>query len=72
MGCAMNTIYAPDDTNTFIAQIEAKQMYPSSHGKVLLFLRYIDKCFMIWDGTKEELILLIDEPTKRLKNLKFD
>ena len=38
-GCAMGTICAPTYANIFMAQYEAKHIYPYIHGKVLLFLR---------------------------------
>ena len=69
MGCAMGTICAPA-YNVFIAQ--AKHIYLYIYGKALLFLRYIDNIFMIWNGTIEELILFIDEPNKKHKTIKFD
>ena len=70
MGCAMGTICAPAYNNVFTVQ--AKHIYLYIHGKALLFLRYIDNIFMIWNGTIEELILFIDEPNKKHKTIKFD
>ena len=64
----MGTICAPAYANIFMAQFEAKHRYPYIHGKALLFLRYIDDIFIIWNETAEELILFIDE----LKTIKFD
>ena len=61
MGCAMGTICAPVQANIFMAQFEAEHIYPHIHGITLLFLRYIDDIFMIWNGTTEELILFIYE-----------
>ena len=49
---------APAYANMFMAQLEAKHIYPYIRGKALLVLRYIE---MIWNGTKEELISFIDE-----------
>ena len=51
----MGTICAPAYANIFVAQFEAKHIYPYIHGKSLLFLRYIDDIFMIWNGTTKEL-----------------
>ena len=39
MGCAMGTICAPEYANIFMAQFEAKHIYPYIHNKALLFLR---------------------------------
>ena len=72
MGCAVGTIYALVYANIFMVQFEAKHIFPYIHGKALLFLRYIDDIFMIWNGTNEELILFIDEVNKKHKTIKFD
>ena len=61
----MGTICAPAYANIFMAQFEAKYIYP-------YILRNIDDIFMIWNGTKEKLILFIDELNKIHKNKKFD
>ena len=72
MGCAMGAICALACANIFMAQFEAKNIYPYIHGKSLLFLRYIDDIFMIWYGTTEELILCINDLNKDYKTIKFD
>ena len=65
-------ICAPAYANIFVAQFEAKHIYTYIHGNALLFLRYIDYIFMIWNGTTEELILFIDELNKKHKTITFD
>ena len=55
-----------------MAQLEARHTYPYIHSKALLFPRYIDDIFMIWNGNAEELILFIDEVNKKHKTIKFD
>ena len=72
VGYAMGIICAPAYVNIFMAQFEPKHIYPYIHGKALLFLRYIDDIFMIWNETAEELILFIDELNKKHKTIKFD
>ena len=72
MACAKGTLCAPAHANIFMAQFEAKHIYPYIHDKALSFLRYIDDIFMIWNGTTRELILFIDDRNKKHKNLKFD
>ena len=72
MGCAMGTICAPAYANIFMAKFETKHIYPYIKDKALLFLRYIDDIFMIWNGTKEELISFIEELNKKHKTIKFD
>ena len=72
MGCAMGTICAPSYANIFMANVEAKHIYPYIKEKSLLYLRYIDDIFMIWKGTKVELITFIKEPNEKHKTIEFD
>ena len=72
MGCSMGTICAPVYANIFMAQFEAKKIYPYIHGKAPLFLGYIDDIFMIWNGTKEEVISFIGELNNKHKPKNFD
>ena len=72
MGCAMGTICAPSYANIFMANFEAKHIYPYIKEKSLLCLRYIDDTFMIWKGTKVELITFIEELNEKHKMIKFD
>ena len=72
MGCAMGTICAPSYANIVMANFEAKHIYPYIKEKSLLYLRYIDDIFMIWKGTKVELITFIKELNEKHKTIKFD
>ena len=72
MGSAMGTICAQVYPNIFMAQFDVKYIYPFNHGKALLFQRYIDDIFMIWNGANKELVLFIDELNKKHKTIKFD
>ena len=69
---AMGTICAQVYPNIFMAQFDVKHIYPFNHGKALLFQRYIDNIFMIWNRANEELVLFIDELNKKHKTIKFD
>ena len=42
MGCAMGTICASSYANIFMANFEAKYIYPYIKEKSLLYLKYID------------------------------
>ena len=53
-------------------QFGAKHMYPYIHSKGLLFLRYVDNIFMIWNGPKVKLISFIDELNWNHKTIKSD
>ena len=58
MGSAMGTICVPVYPNIFMAQFEAKHIYPFNHGKALLFQGYVDDIFMIWNRAKNHKIWL--------------
>ena len=55
-----------------MGNFEAKHIYPYIKVKSLLYLRYIDDIFMIWKGTKVELITFIKELNEKHKTIKFD
>ena len=57
VGCAMSTIRATCYANIFMANFEAKHIYPYIKEMNLLYLRYVDGIFMIWKGTKAESML---------------
>ena len=40
-----------------MAQFERQHIYPYMKNKSTLYLRYIDDIFMIWTGTKQELLI---------------
>ena len=72
MECATGTICAPAYPNIFMTQFEANHRYPYIHGEALLSLRFVDDIFTIQNGTKEELILFIDEINKNHRTIKLD
>ena len=72
MGCAMGTVCAPSYVNLFMAQFEEKHIYPCIKDMALLYLRYIDDIFIIWKGTKEQLITFINGLNKKHKTIKFE
>ena len=52
----MGTVCAPSYANLFMAQFEEKHIHSYIKDMSLLYLRYIDDIFVIWKGTKEQLI----------------
>ena len=68
MGCATRTVCTPSYANLLMGQFENIYIYiylyiyiyPFIKVMSLLFLRYIDGIFIIWKGTKEQLITLIN------------
>ena len=72
MDCVMCTICTPSYAKIFMANFEAKHIYPYIKEISLLYLRYIDDIFMIWKGTKAELVTFIKElRNTKLSNLAF-
>ena len=53
MGCAMGTICAPSYANIFMANFEAKHIYPYIKEMSLLDFRYIGNIFMKWKDEKK-------------------
>ena len=72
MDCAMGTICAPSYANIFMANFEAKHIYPYIKETSLIYLRYIDDIFMIWKGTEAELMTFIKDLNEKHKTIKFD
>ena len=56
----------------FYGNFEAKHIYPYIKEMSLLYLRYIDDIFVIWKGTKVELMTFIKELNEKHKTIKFD
>ena len=72
MDCAMGTICFPSYANIFMANFEAKHIYPYIKEMSLLDLSYIDDILMIWKGTKVELMTFTKELNEKHKTIKFD
>ena len=53
----MGTICAPAYVNIFMAQFKKQHIYPYIKNKSIPYLRYIDDIFMVWTGTKQELLI---------------
>ena len=72
MGCTMGKICAPAYANTFMAQFEKQYMYPYTKNKPILYLRYIVDIFMIWTGTKQELLIFSENSNTKHERIKFE
>ena len=71
MGCAMGTICAPSYANIFMANFKQNTSIHTLK-RCLLYLRYIDDIFMIWKGTKTELMTFIKDLNEKHRTIKFD
>ena len=45
---------------------------PYIKNKSILYLRYIDDTFMIWTGTKQELLIFLENLNSKHKTIKFE
>ena len=72
MECAMSTICAPAYANIFMAQFGKQHIYPYIKNKSILYLRYIDYIFMIWTGTKQDLLMFLEKLNSKHKTIKFE
>ena len=52
--------------------LKATYIYPYIKNKSILHLRYIDDIFMIWTGTKQELLMFLGKLNSKLKTIKFE
>ena len=69
----MGTTYVLSYANIFMENFEAKHIiYPYIKEKSLQYLRFIDDIFLIWKGTKAELMTFIKELNEKHKTIKFD
>ena len=62
----MGTVCVPSYANLLMAQFEEKHIYLYIEEMSLLYLRYIDDVFIIWKGTKKQIIRFINELNKKL------
>ena len=61
MGYAMGTVCAPSYASQSMAQYEKRHIYPYIKDIALLYLKYTDDKFIIWKGTKGQLIAFANE-----------
>ena len=71
MGCAMGRVCAPAYANIFMDQFEKQHIYPYIKNKSILYLQCIDDIFMIWTGTKQELLIFLEKLNSKHKAIKF-
>ena len=57
----MGPIFAPACANIFVDHFERKYIYPFLEGLSLSYLRFIDDIFLIWTGSKHQLITFLSD-----------
>ena len=67
----MDAICATFYANIFLANFEAKHIYPYIKDMSLLYLRYIDDIFMIQKDTTAELMIFMKDLKEKHKTVKF-
>ena len=70
-GTAMGTKVAPAYANTFMGWFEENHVY-TYHKQPLLWKRFIDDSFVIWQFGHEELDLFISYLNSRMPSMKFE
>ena len=68
MGSKSSCRYA----DIFMDDFETKHIYPRISGKHLAYYRFVDDIFLIWNGTKEDLISFFKEINTIHDSIKFD
>ena len=72
-GCTMSTICANAYTNTFMTDFESKNIYIHIiKDKINMFLRFIDDLFIIWTGSKQELLEFMSDLNKKHPLIKLE
>lgn len=66
----MGATFSPSVANIYMSTI-VKKFLPTQNTKPLIFTRYIDDIFMIWNGTVEDLSTFIANLNSVYPNLKF-
>ena len=55
-----------------MAQFEKQHIYLYIKNKSIIYLRYIDNIFMVWKGTKQELLIFLENLNSKHKTIKFE
>ena len=71
-GCTMGSKCSPSYANLFMGDFEEKFIYPKIKNKSACYYRFIDDIFMIWTGTKEELLRFFEDINLQHQSIKFD
>ena len=70
LGTAMGTRMAPSYASLFMGKLE-KKILDSCNLQPLLWLRFLDDIFMIWDDSEEQLLKFLDKINHYHETIKF-
>ena len=68
----METICAPNYANTFIGKFEGNFMHPCLQTFSNIYCRFINDIFLLWNGSKTQLLDFITRLNSRQPPTKFD
>ena len=68
----MGTTCAPAYVNIFIANVELKYIYPYIKDETKMLSGIIDDFFIIWTGSKQELLDFMSDLNKTHPPIKFE
>ena len=71
-GCSMGSKCSCSYANIFMGKFESDYIYPTINGKSLCYFRFVDDIFMIWIGTKEDLLTFFEQLNSKHDSIKFD
>ena len=72
IGCAMETICAPNYANIFMGKFEKTYIYPYINQFSNFYCRFVDDIFFIWNGTVIQLQEFIKKLNNHYPTIKFD
>ena len=71
-GCVMGTKCAPSYANIFMGMFEERYIYPLLEKISNFYLRFIDDIFLIWTGTRDQLMKFKQQINEIHPSIKFD
>jgi hypothetical protein len=71
-GCSMGSKCSCSYANIFMGKFESDYIYPTINDKSLCYFRFVDDIFMIWIGTKEDLLIFFEQLNSKHDSIKFD
>ena len=72
LGCAMETICAPNYANIFMGKFERNFTYPCLQTFSNFYCRFIDDIFLLWNGSEIQILDFITRLNSRHHTIKFD
>ena len=71
-GCSMDSKCSCSYANIFMGKFEKDHIYPLITNNTLCYYRFVDDIFIIWIGTKEELLTFFEKLNSKHESIKFE